>query len=299
MTYEVSEVLAEGQGNHRVTLGLSFAALARSMLRSSNHSIARAWRNEVISSDHWSQDPAVAAQPGEAGGFRVTSNSGIAGYLKPTKQCDALNPRAANEKIVADLAWEVDVAVAPVVLFRREPCPDDQEPRACVSLVLWPENWVLEQLMQITLSGPADALVRGAVARSCGIIALDTWAGNVDRSNPRNATVGIDNNNPATAGFAYIDHSYSLNFGGQWDTPAKRATVVVPAMPNLLRQAVDRGVLREAIGRVELVTDSVIEEIVGRITPDYMEDLHRQIVVTGLKDRRPLIRPILATTFGL
>jgi len=268
------------------------------MLRSANHPIARRWRGEVTSPEHWGIDTSVAAQPGEAGGFRVRSDSGISGYLKPTRLCDPENPRAANEKIVADLAWEVDVAVAPVILFRRDPCPEDQESRACISLVVWPETWVLDQL-PTTLAGPADALIRGAVARSCGIIALDTWVGNVDRSNPRNATIGIDNDNQAGAGFAYIDHSYSLNFGGQWDNEAKRSNVAVPAMPDVLRRAVDRAILEEAIGRVERVTDSIIEELVGRIPPDYMEASHRHHVVTGLKDRRPLIRPILATTFGL
>lgn len=269
------------------------------MFRAANHPIARAWREEVVSAEHWSQDASVAAQPGEAGGFRVKSDSGVTGYLKPTKQCDALNPRAANEKIVADLAWEVDVAVAPVVLFRRDPCPPDQEQRACVSLVVWPEIWILEQLTQVTLSGPAEALVRGAMARSCGVIALDTWVGNTDRSNPRNATIGIDNDNLAGAGFAYIDHSYSLNYGGQWDSQPKRAQVVLSAMPDMLRRAVDRNVLRATVGRIEQVSDLAIEAIVGRIPADYMDDPHKAAVVTGLKERRPLVRPVLATTFGL
>src|SRR5580698_7819989 len=98
------------------------------------------WRQEVCSTHQWQPDAAGVLAPGEAGGYRVRCDGFPFGaYLKPTKVCDANTPRSANEKIVADLAADLDFDVPPVLLHRRNGCPAGEETHCCVSLILYPE----------------------------------------------------------------------------------------------------------------------------------------------------------------
>jgi hypothetical protein len=68
--------------------------------------VAREWREKAESTDNWQKLLSVAEPPpGEAGGFLVRSEKGVVAYLKPTR-IDPACPRAAHEKICADLAHE-------------------------------------------------------------------------------------------------------------------------------------------------------------------------------------------------
>jgi hypothetical protein len=129
-------------------------------------------------------------------------------------------------------------------------------------------------------------------------VALDTLTGNTDRNNGRNGIVGIDPKAPTKAGFMYIDHANSLNLGNRWDK-GQWITVDLPAMPDMLRNAIHPPVLFSAIDRVESLSDSAIEVIVNRIPDDYLVPAQKKIIIEGLKGRRSLIRNAITGALGL
>jgi hypothetical protein len=150
----------------------------------------------------------------------------------------------------------------------------------------------------MNLSGAVQAIVKASVARDCGVIALDTWVGNTDRDNGRNALFGLDADAPAEGGFVFLDSANSLNMGDRWNGDGWK-NIDVPPMPVLLQHAVDRALLIQAIERVEARSDAVIDEIVHRIPDDYMSQDHRTVVVAGLRGRRALVRSVLTKRFNL
>src|SRR5207245_11215931 len=135
---------------------------------------------------------------------------------------------------------------------------------------------VYEWSQVMNLPGPAQAVVKTSLAHDCGIIALDALVGNTDRNNGRNALFGLDPGSPAEGGFVFFDSANSLNMGDRWQNEAWK-TVDVPPMPDVLRQAVDRDVLRDAVTRVAGIAEAVIDEIVKRIPDEYMASVHRDI----------------------
>jgi hypothetical protein len=185
------------------------------------------WRAQLFSTFAWQQD-ASRPNPGEAGGFFVTCpDVPRRAYLKPTRICGDDHPRAANEKIVSDLAAELDLAVPPVLLFRRPACPAGEESRTCVSLVPFDEFWEWSEFYNLAPTPSIQAVVRGLLARGCGVIALDAWVGNTDRDNGRNAGFGNSVAAPAESTFLFLDHANALNHGHRWQVPANR-TVAAP-----------------------------------------------------------------------
>ena len=78
--------------------------------------IGAEWRATALDSAPWIATP--GERPGgEAQGFWVTRDS-LRGYLKPSK-ADAnviAHPRAAHEKIAADLAFDLALPVPPAIL---------------------------------------------------------------------------------------------------------------------------------------------------------------------------------------
>src|SRR5262249_12810016 len=149
-------------------------------------------------------------------------------YLKPTKACPDNHPRAANEKIVADLAVELNIAVPPTCLFRVPNCPAGVESRACISLTLGPEFWEWSHLKELdtVANGLGHRLARAALSPYSGGIALDALIGNTDRNNERNAMFVADRVPGYALSFFYLDHANSLNMGDRWQNDGWRPTAV-------------------------------------------------------------------------
>src|SRR5713226_6317026 len=157
------------------------------------------WRKEVVNCDDWTphSDTARPVRGGEAGGFLVRSvQSGLIGYLKPLN-VRAGHSRSAYEKIASDLAFEIDVNVPPVVLYRRIDAQPSQPKEVSISFASggampWGD------LFQIGVADggvkPAGlaALGKRMVAGSCGVMALDAWLRNTDRDNAGNAILAHD-----------------------------------------------------------------------------------------------------------
>lgn len=254
------------------------------------------WRRDVFTKRIWQIEANRAIQEGEAGGF-VVQSPGFEhlAYLKPTNICTPDRPKAAYEKIAADLAFDVGVSVPPVLLYRRKHAPEDEESRACVSVIIYDEQWEWGQFWEPSPPGIADIL-RTVLARSSGAIALDTWFGNTDRRNKRNAIFGTFHDAPAQGAFMFLDFSNSLNMGNRWAQNGFQE-IEVPPLPDILLEAVDWNVLDQTTSRIEDLDEDSIDAVVGRIPLDYMEQKHSDIVASALKERRRLIRARLEQSF--
>lgn len=255
------------------------------------------WSKVVFTIQAWTPDANRPATPGEAGGFYVITDSlPFTGYLKPTSLCQDHHPRAANEKIVADLATHLGITVPPVQLFRRENCPNEQEPRACVSLVLFHEIWRWSELAGIQ-SQQTNNLINHLLSQCSGVIAFDTFVGNTDRVNEGNAVFGTNGTDDESA-MMFIDYANSLNHNNNWEA-GKWNNLDYRGAFDRMKQSVNLEILWSAIEQIESLSDTTIEGIVSRIPDDYMSPAHKSVVIEGLVGRRSLIRQIVAGQFAI
>jgi hypothetical protein len=248
------------------------------------------WRKEVSSEHKWVVDQASPIQSGEAGGYRVISPDPLIGYLKPTRVCDENSPRAANEKIVSDLAFDLNFSVPPVLLYRRTAAPPGEETRCCVSLVIYPAHYPWGMIWEIaTYPQVVQEIVRASIARYSVTFALDLLIGQTDRNNANNAVFGADPVNPANSGFLFLDHAFSLNHGDRWADDKWRNIDMVP-VPELFRSTMDKGLVIHGSEQVAALSDELIAGIVSRIPEDYMSRRQQQTVIRALNGRKRLLR---------
>lgn len=261
--------------------------------------IGEEWAERVFTDLDWQPVPGRLINPGEAGGFIVEAEGfDFRGYLKPTKISSENHPRSASEKIAADLARHIDLSVPPALLYRRADCDTQEESCACISLVIYPEQWEWQYLQGLQSSHQiATDIVDSTLARNSGIIAFDTYTHNTDRNNGRNAIYGRAPGRLARGTFVFIDFANSMNHNGRWGGGAWR-NVRIPGMFQPMERTADWDMICDVIGRIEGLDDKIIEDIVDRIPDDYMSQGHREIVREGLLGRRQLIRPVLAERFA-
>jgi len=268
------------------------------MSRAIINGLRRSWRTDLFTAEAWQNDPGATFNPGEAGGYRVlTASAPYGAYLKPTRVCDDDNPRAANEKIVADLAFELGFSVPPVLLYRRPAPPAGEETRCCLSLVMYPEQYEWGLLWDISgLSVPVRAIIRGSISRYSDTLALDLLIGQTDRNNARNVILGVDGMDLADSAFLFLDHAYTLNYGNRWSGVGWQNIDMVP-IPQLFRDSLTGGRVREGAGKIAALSDETVAGIVQRIPDDYMTATHKNIVIAGLIGRKARIPDFVARNF--
>lgn len=238
-------------------------------------SIAALWRSEVVSVDQWDQhlNPAQPAQPGEAGGFFVRSQAGIVAYLKPTTNQG--HPRAANEKICSDLAFDLKLPVPPAVLYRR-PNPPGNEARH-VALSYKEQGCSVFEWQHLFSFGDASGGINQPVlrqmaeemlARCSPMVAFDVWLGNTDRHNARNAIVVMPGD--TTAQVYFIDFANSLGHDGAWANDGYRQFRKATVPPFFLK-CLDRSAVERTAAEIAGLPDATVTAVVGRIPEDFLE----------------------------
>jgi hypothetical protein len=258
--------------------------------------IRKQWRQDLCSEHPWQPDLTVVLAPGEAGGYRVRCDGFPYGaYLKPTRLCDANTPRSANEKIVADLATDLDFDVPPVLLHRRSGCPPGEEFHCCVSLILYSEMFQWGLIWNFATMAPAiRGIVSTSLARYSGNVALDIWIGQTDRNNSGNVIFGITPQSKAEGGFVFLDHSFTLNNGNRWAGGGWQKMEMIP-LPQAFRESLDKHVVLEACNRIATLSDDSVSKVVSRIPDGFMCDEHKNVVIAGLNGRKLLLREFVET----
>lgn len=261
--------------------------------------IAREWSANLFTDKIWRMAENQSVKAGEAGGFEVVAdNFPHRCWLKPTNPSDHSNhPRAANEKIVSDLGTKLELPISPVLLFHRENCPAEHDSCACVSLIMYPEQFPMSQIKEVV--GPARTIIDSVVAKVSGIVALDTYIGHQDREgNDDNVIFGYNPRFPAESAFVFLDYSNSLNMNNRWAGQGWK-NVDAPPVYSQFQKAVDINVLMETAQKIEALADEFIQHIVARIPEQYMPSAHKDIVAEGLIGRRQLIRQVLSNRFAV
>ncbi|HXW96860.1 MAG TPA: hypothetical protein VEI47_04680 [Gemmatimonadales bacterium] len=257
--------------------------------------VAKAWRQQVVTSEAWTV--VRTAGIGEAQSLFVTAPNHPGGYAKPGKNDPpiAVLPRAAHEKIASDLAYELELPVPPVVLWVRPSPPQGQETYAAISTVPFTNAQMWSTIRQ---AGHLVERLTLELNPTCSAMAaFDTWVWNTDRHNEGNllVTEEIVGGETSVVRAAYIDYAYSLSHS--WPSPAEvQRGGCVACYPSFGVQP-DLEAMSATVTRIESLPDSVIEEVVKRVPPEFISAECRQRTLEGLLARRGIIRNALRTQY--
>lgn len=252
------------------------------------------WRHELHTDATWSVHP-EQPDPGEAGGARMESSAVPYGaYLKPTRQKNDGTPRAANEKICADLANDLSLPVPPALLYEEKNGVADSE-QTVLSLWLADEVWRLKDLRD--LSDPPWGLADPALRRASGVIAFDAWVGNTDRNNVRN-TIFFERPDGSYQA-VFLDFSYTLDKKRRWIDDDDGSDVEMPDLLSRLRAEAERDQIQGTVDQIEGLNEDQIREVVDRIPDSYLDPSRREVVVQALTERARCLREVLAAEFSL
>jgi hypothetical protein len=274
------------------------------MPRPTIEALREAWRTQLFSTESWTASSARDIPPGEAGGFLVENAIAPFGaYLKPRMVKNDGTPRAANEKIVADLAYELKMSVPPVVLYNRQPVTAGEETRCCLSLLMyeemyeWGALWAAGfDIASISIPPLVQGLVRSFLSRYSETLALDLWVGQKDRNSDRNVLFGIDPGDLADSAFMFLDHSSTLNFENRWEKHDWTTIETVP-VPEVFRASLSKPQLMRGAENIAAMPDDAVRSIVLRVPTEFVPEQHRQVICDGLVGRKHLVRDFVATNF--
>jgi hypothetical protein len=250
------------------------------------------WRARVVSEDAWQTTSSPGADGGEAGGYRVTSGTSNA-YAKPSK-ADPATPRAAHEKIAADLAHDIGVPLPGALLYRWPTLPSGcGEQLVALSLIpfLTAHKWAT-----IKAAPPFEAQLKQELREAASVLVVfDTWLGNTDRANDGNLLVSKAAADGSPTQFAYIDYSFSMSY--PWQQHGFDKITACPMFPTDTKDA-DIAAMDAAISRVVTLAPDTVREIVTRIPNDFLPDATKILIIDGLLHRRTRLRPALRAVYG-
>lgn len=264
------------------------------------------WRQLVVSPWPWrhctNQAGALVHTRGEAGGFFVTCEAlgGCRAYLKPlSRATHAGQVRAAREKIVADLAHDLEVLVPPVLLYDRGTTQSGEEQHVCLSRVMFPRQWSWHQVKQIIAASDANDRATKIVMNALRVdparaFALDAWVGQPDHNDhPHNIIFGYSPGVTPNGRFVFLDYAWSLGYHREepfcWEGEAWK-TIGSPPFPPYMVRFLDRKVLEECVQNIEATPDERITEVVERIPGHFLPADQRRMILAGLLGRKNLVR---------
>lgn len=266
-----------------------------------NCEISDTWRARVEVSGEWKRSSSQAGglldvdTGGESKGFFIELEElpGRRAYLKPLKR--HAWKRAAREKIASDLAAEILVRVPPVLLAVNGKVPD-AERYACVSLLMYPHQFSWGQLKQFLVEGddsPAAELLPLLAVPAARALAFDTWVGQTDHGDhPSNIVFGYEGTDYQQGEFIFLDYAFSMGAGGNWNSEGFRGCTPAPFPPRM-RAIVSPDVMDEAISHIESLRDELVEDVVNRIPWQWLPDEEKDLILSGLRARRTMVRTAL------
>jgi hypothetical protein len=223
--------------------------------------------------------------PGEARAFFVTAGQ-VAGFAKPGRNQPPVSehPRAAHEKIAADLAFELGLPVPPAVLWERKGVVSGQERYVSVSALPFerPASW------RDVLRLPAEAarLLPKLELAASAMAPFDSWLGNGDRVNAGNLVLQEDPSN-GDPQVTYLDFANALSRA--W-LPHQTWPTVMAIHCYPLGGAANLAVMSQVVDRIEHLDTRIIEEVVNRVPQGFSSNPCREVIVKGLLHRQRCLR---------
>ena len=249
------------------------------------------WREALFSTTDWQLDTQKSPAAGALSGvwLKACADAPFGAYLKPTTY-PCLFPAAAKEKIAADLAYDVGVSVAPVLIYESRCRFGAVQNECCVSLVTHAETQAWQLLWTDAMqNSPVGATIRAAVAgRVSALFVFDIWIDNRDRNNGGNVVFGEDRAFPSRSGFVGLDHSSSMGVRNSWANDGWEV-MTLPPFPDELRRALDKSVMLQIAERIEALPGDSVLKCIDRIPEAYLGD-DRNDIVNGLLARKNEVR---------
>lgn len=253
------------------------------------------WCSLVTTTDRWiPQKSTIYA--GEAGGHVVT-NGTLHAYLKPIRKDGPDSPRAAFEKIAADLAGELDLCVPPVLLFDRPVKSSHEEKKCALSLICFPRVITFHQLQFAwnSLTPDIQSSIAIAIAESSGMIAFDMFVDQFDRKNPGNILYGYSTN-VEQGKVMFIDFAWSMNYKYRW-AQNKWSAINPLVLPPLYSKHIDNPRVTQVASDIEALPEKVIEKVVSRIDNSWLMNALRKDLIEGLIQRRNIVAEHVRSTY--
>jgi hypothetical protein len=242
--------------------------------------IAHRWSSETATADLWTLGPAIGT--GEAGSFHITSAEGRRGACKPAFGANSV-PRAAHEKIAADLAFQVKLSVPPCSLWR--------EPHSGSLYSI--SNWAFPQAMMWRDVAPklSATFKKNAAPPFSAARVFHTWIADTDHNgNDGNVIVDVTKGEDFP-GIAFIDHAYSMSIGPDFAT----APVQPLGFHYIPQDHFDADATAKMVRYINDLEATMIESIVRRLPLEFLPPDRAEVIIKGLLKRRPE----LAGAFGV
>jgi hypothetical protein len=238
----------------------------------SDEAVADQWFRETITSETWTLGGPIGT--GESGSINVISAAGRRGACKPAMAADG-TPRAAHEKIAADLAHQLKLSV-PACCLWTEPATG-----AIHSISVWAFDQAMkwgEVRAKLTPAFMQNSAPAFSAAR-----VFHTWIDDQDHNgNDGNVIVDIASSD-AKPGIAFIDHAFSMS-----RNPSFGSGAVQPLNVHYISQELSNG---DAIAIMcQYINDlgaSMIEDIVRRVPAEFLPSERADGIIQGLLSRRP------------
>jgi hypothetical protein len=232
---------------------------------------AASWAELVEATDPW-----VIGLPiglGESQSFHIDCSEGRRGACKPAHAGDG-TPRAAHEKIAADLAFRLRLPVPAVCLWKD---PSNGHLFAV-------STWAFRQAMtwgEVSTRLSATFMQNAAPAFSAMRV-FHTWIGDTDHGgNPGNVLVDVESGEDQPR-VAFIDHAFSMSQNPDFVTkPAQ----IVPSLyvPDGMSHLAS---ISETIERINQMEATMLETIVRRVPAPFLPSERAEAIILGLLKRR-------------
>ena len=233
------------------------------------------WRDLAFSEQHWNVVGEVGA--GESGALIVEERGGLRAVAKPAVGDSGNFLRGAHEKIASDLAFDLDLPVPPVLLWREGPGHGRDR---LFSLSLWGGFDQFEYWNVAEAHGLIDDRVRKSVSEAVAAIALfHEWISAHDRK-PEHFLIDLAAD-PESMGIAVIDHANTMS--AYWtrcdhrDWPEPYQLTGVPK---------NGAAMELAASKITSCNDATIRDICARIPLEFLPDDRRDIIVSNLGSRK-------------
>jgi hypothetical protein len=255
--------------------------------------LARQWRGEVLTASAWTQvGERIAGSESEP--FFVRSSEGRVGLAKPGTAEPPVHrfPRAAHEKIAADLAYDLGLPVPPAILWERPVSEAKQQRYASISAIAFPRANVWASIP----SHVAGRILPLLTSQASAMAVFDTWIANTDRQNDGNLLVREDVSvSPPVLRSAYLDFAHSMacrwEKGERWWKLEDAVACYPDGVP------LDSVVMGAFIRKIEGFPEATLRGIVNRIPAGFLSKPHQAVILEGLSFRQSMIRRTMARVY--